>query len=50
MNHNVEPEDRFHDAELVSLFQEMDKDQSGTVCYHEFAMQWVADHQVATNI
>lgn len=43
MNHNVKPEDRYEDSELVGLFQEMDKDGGGTICYHEFAVQWAAD-------
>ena len=44
MNHN-NPEP-FEDAELVALFQNMDKDGGGTVCYHEFAEQWAIDREV----
>ena len=44
MNHkNPDP---FDDAELVALFQEMDVDGGGSVCYHEFAVQWARDRAV----
>ena len=35
----------WEDAELVQLFQEMDVDGGGTVCYHEFAAQWAVDRE-----
>jgi len=33
----------FDDAELVALFEAMDTDGGGTVCYAEFAEQWALD-------
>lgn len=36
---------QFEDAELVLLFQQMDVDGGGTVCYQEFADQWAIDRE-----
>jgi len=36
---------QFEDAELVMLFQQMDVDGGGTVCYQEFADQWAIDRE-----
>ena len=35
----------WEDAELVQLFQEMDVDGGGTVCYHEVAAPWAVDRE-----
>jgi len=40
---NSEP---FPEVELVQIFQEMDVDGGGTVCYHEFAERWAADREM----
>ena len=37
--------DPFEESELVLMFQEMDTDGGGHVCFAEFANQWAADKQ-----
>merc|ERR1712070_936877 len=37
--------DPYEESELVALFQAMDKDGGGSVCYHEFAVQWALDRE-----
>ena len=37
----------WEEAELIALFESMDADGDGTVCYAEFAAQWAADKEAA---